>query len=158
MSTIELFQSCLVVSNIQINQVFFYFWHTYLVYYIYVSKYQKKIASMLAISVFLRKNNIAINGLTRFFLLLNNYFLCPNLEKGVALFVGSVKSTFPLHFGSETSKTWEKTSENVWFSSGSEKITFSRVFSHVLQVSDPKWNGTSWFYTTANIGYSLNKN
>ena len=35
----------------------------------------------------------------------NNYFLCPNLEKGVALFVGSVKSTFPLHFGSETSKT-----------------------------------------------------
>ena len=90
--------------------------------------------------------------------LVNNYFLCPNLEKGVALFVGSVKSTFPLHFGSETSKTWEKTSENVWFSSGSEKITFSRVFSHVLQVSDPKWNGTSWFYTTANIGYSLNKN
>ena len=67
MSTIELFQSCLVVSNIQINQVFFYFWHTYLVYYIYVSKYQKKIASMLAISVFLRKNNIAINCLDEIF-------------------------------------------------------------------------------------------
>ena len=70
MSTIELFQSCLVVSNIQINQVFFYFWHTYLVYYIYVSKYQKKIASMLAISVFLRRNNIAINCLDEIFLLL----------------------------------------------------------------------------------------
>ena len=46
----------------------------YLVYYIYVPKYLKKIANMLAISVFLRKNNIAINGLTRFFLLLKMSF------------------------------------------------------------------------------------
>ena len=46
----------------------------YLVYYIYVPKYLKKIANMLAISVFLRKNNIAINGFTRFFLLLKMSF------------------------------------------------------------------------------------
>ena len=36
------------------------------------------------------------------------FFMCPNLEKCVTLFVGSVELTFPFYFGSETS---EKTSE-----------------------------------------------
>ena len=40
----------------------------------------------------------------------NNYFIGPDFENAVALFVGSVKSTFLFNFGSETS---EKTSENV---------------------------------------------
>ena len=35
----------------------------------------------------------------------NNYFIGPVFEIRIVLFVGSVKSTFPLHFGSETSKT-----------------------------------------------------
>ena len=37
----------------------------------------------------------------------NNYFICPDLENAVALFVGGEKSTFPFYFGSEMS-------ENEW--------------------------------------------
>ena len=69
----------------------------------------------------------------------NNYFLCPNLEKRVALFVGSVKSTFPFLFGSETSKKREKKLVKAYdFRAKRENHVFTRFFSRFLQVSDPK--------------------
>ena len=69
----------------------------------------------------------------------SNYFLCPNLEKRVALFVGSVKSTFPFLFGSETSKKREKKLVKAYdFRAKRENHVFTRFFSRFLQVSDPK--------------------
>ena len=60
----------------------------------------------------------------------NNYFLCPNLEKRVALFVGSVKSTFPFLFGSETSKKREKKLVKAYdFRAKRENHVFTRFFS-----------------------------